>query len=214
MPMGNPLQVPDFTPFLERVKNEKPGCFYAFIPSGAHASALVRAYGEVGVREAGVKLIGSVDVTPDSKLQDMGDAAIGIITMGSYLNELDNPVNHAFVKAWHETYGPSNYPDFMSVAAWDMMQVIFDTVKKLDGNLGDGQKVMAALRGWTGDGPRGKVEIDPQTRDIIQDEHAFEVVRLRDGKLGHKVLATIPQVKDECKVLKVGRCGQDLPSLK
>jgi branched-chain amino acid transport system substrate-binding protein len=208
IPMGNPLQVPDFTPFLERVRNEKPNCFYAFIPSGAHATALVKDYGEVGLRQAGVKLIGSVDVTPDSKLQGMGDAAIGTITMGSYSNELDNPVNNAFVKAWHEAYGPNSYPDFMSAAAWDVMQAIFDTVKKLDGNLNDGQKVMAALKGWTGEGPRGKVEIDPQTRDIIQDEHAFEVVRLPDGKLGHKVLGTIAQVKDECKVLKVGRCGQ------
>lgn len=138
----------------------------------------------------------------------MGDAAIGTITMSSYSNELDNPINKDFVKAWHQAYGPDNYPDFMSAAAWDMMQAIFDTVKKLDGKFGDGEKVMVALRGWTGDGPRGKVEIDPQTRDIIQDEHALDVVRLPDGKLGHKVLGTIAQVKDECKVLKVGRCGQ------
>ena len=96
----------------------------------------------------------------------------------------------------------------MSAAAWDMMQALFDTVKKLDGKLDDGEKVMAALKGWTGEGPRGKVEIDPQTRDIIQDEHAMVVVKLSDGKLGHKTLDTIPQVKDECKVLKIGRCGQ------
>jgi branched-chain amino acid transport system substrate-binding protein len=208
IPMGNPAQVPDFTPFLERVKNEKPDCFFAFIPSGAHAAGIVKAYGEVGLRQAGVKLIGSMDVTPDSKLQGMGDAAIGTITMSSYSNQLDNPVNKDFVKAWHEAYGADNYPDFMAAAAWDMMQAIFDTVKKLDGKLDDGEKVMAALKGWTGNGPRGKVEIDPQTRDIIQDEHAMVVVKLSDGKLGHKVLDTIAQVKDECKVLKVGRCGQ------
>ena len=44
--------------------------------------------------------------------------------------------------------------------------------------------------------------------DVVQDEHALEVVRLPDGKLGHKVLGTIAQVKDECKVLKIGRCAQ------
>jgi branched-chain amino acid transport system substrate-binding protein len=208
IPMGNPVQVPDFTPFLERAKNEKPDCFYAFIPSGAHAAGIVKAYGEVGLRQAGIKLIGPQDVTPDSKLQGMGDAAIGTITMASYSNQLDNPVNREFVKAWHEAYGPNSYPDFESAAGWDVMQAIFDTVKKLDGKLDDGAKVMAALKGWTGEGPRGKVEIDPQTRDVIQDEHVLEVVRLPDGKLGHKVLGTIDQVKDECKVLKVGRCGQ------
>jgi branched-chain amino acid transport system substrate-binding protein len=208
IPMGNPAQVPDFTPFFQRVKDEKPDCFYTFIPSGAHASGIVKTYGEVGLRQAGIKLIGPMDVTPNSKLQDMGDAAIGTITMASYSTELDNPVNKEFVKAWHDAYGANNYPDFMSAAGWDMMQAIVDTVKKLDGKFDDGAKVMAALKGWTGNGPRGKVSIDADTRDVVQDEHALEVVRLPDGKLGHKVLGTITQVKDECKVLKIGRCGQ------
>jgi hypothetical protein len=50
------------------------------------------------------------------------------------------------------------------------------------------------------------VMIDPKTRDIIEDEHAMEVYRKPDGKLGERVLYTEKQVKDECKVLKVGRC--------
>ena len=49
--------------------------------------------------------------------------------------------------------------------------------------------------------------IDPETRDIVQDEHAMEVYRKADGKLGLKVIGTTPQVKDQCKILKVGRCG-------
>ena len=208
LPMGNPNQVPDYTPFFERVKNERPDCFYVFIPSGAHASGVVRTYGELGMRQAGIKLIGPQDVTPDSRLQGMGDAAIGTVTMGSYSNDLDNPVNRTFVKAWHEAYGPDNSPDFQAAANWDVMQAIYDTVKKLDGKLDDGAKVMAALKGWTGNGPRGTVTIDPDTRDVVQDEHAFEVIRKPDGKLGHKVLGTIERVKDECKVEKIGRCGQ------
>jgi branched-chain amino acid transport system substrate-binding protein len=208
IPMGNPVQVPDFTPFFQRVKDQKPDCFYTFIPSGAHASGIVKTYGELGMRQAGIKLVGPQDVTPDSKLQGMGAAAIGTITMGSYSSDLDNPVNREFVKAWHEAYGPDNYPDFQSAAAWDMMQAIVDTVKKLDGKFDDGEKVIAALKGWTGNGPRGKVMIDPETRDVVQDEHALEVVRKPDGKLGHKVLGVIEQVKDQCKIQKIGRCGQ------
>jgi hypothetical protein len=34
-----------------------------------------------------------------------------------------------------------------------------------------------------------------------------EVIKKPDGKLGVRVLQTFPQVKDECKVLKVGRCA-------
>ena len=207
IPMGNPAQVPDMTPFFQRVKDQKPDCFYVFIPSGAHASAVVKTYDEVGLKQAGVKLIGPKDVVPDSKLQTMGDAAIGTIVMSSYSDDLDNAVNKQFVKAWHDAYGADNYPDFMSAAAWDAMNAVFHTIKELNGKIDDGLKFVDALKNWSGEGPRGNVKIDPATRDIVQDERAMEVYRKPDGKLGTKVLGTIPQVKDECKELKLGRCG-------
>src|ERR1700731_3574250 len=207
IPMGNPAQVPDFTPLFQRVKDQKPDCFYVFIPSGAHAAGVVKTYGEVGLRQAGVKLIGPKDVVPDSKLQTMGDAAIGTIVMSSYSDDLDNAVNKQFVNAWHDAYGADNYPDFMSAAAWDAMNAVFHTIKELNGKIDDGLKFVDALKSWSGEGPRGNVKIDPATRDIVQDERAMEVYRKPDGKLGTKVLGAIPQVKDECKELKLGRCG-------
>ena len=51
IPMGSPAQVPDFTPFMQRVKDAHPDCLYAFIPSGAHATGLMKAYGEVGLKQ-------------------------------------------------------------------------------------------------------------------------------------------------------------------
>ena len=207
IPMGSPVQVPDFTPFFQKVKDEHPDCMYVFIPSGAHATGVMKAYGELGMRKAGIKLIGPMDLIPDNKLQDMGDAAIGTIVMGHYAVDLSNPQNKAFNEEWHKAYGKDSYPDFMSAAGWDTMHAIFDTIKKLNGNMADGAKVVDAMKGWSANGPRGHVMIDPATRDIVQDEHAMEVYRKPDGKLGEKILDTTKAVKDECKVLKVGRCG-------
>ena len=78
----------------------------------------------------------------------------------------------------------------MSAAGWDTMHAIFDTIKKLNGKVEDGSKVIDAMKGWSTNGPRGKVTIDAATRDIVQDEHAMEVIRKPDGKLGVKVLGT------------------------
>jgi branched-chain amino acid transport system substrate-binding protein len=206
IPMGSPAQVPDFTPFMQRVKDAHPDCLYAFIPSGAHATGLMKAYGEVGLKKAGIKLIGPMDLIPDNKLQDMGDAAIGTIVMGHYAVDLDNAANKAFKAAWHKEYGPNSYPDFMSAAGWDTMHAIFDTITKLKGNLSNPTKVVDALKGWSTNGPRGHVMVDPKTRDIIEDERAMEVYRKPDGKLGEKILHTTKAVKDECKILKLGRC--------
>jgi len=206
IPMGSPVQVPDFTPFFQRIKDAHPDCMYVFIPSGAHATGVMKAYGELGLRKAGVKLIGPMDLIPDNKLQDMGDAAIGTIVMGHYAVDLDNAQNKAFNAEWHKAYGADSYPDFMSAAGWDTMHAIFDTIKKLNGNVSDGAKFVDAMKGWSADGPRGHVMIDPATRDIVEDEHAMEVYRKPDGKLGERILGTTKAVKDECKVLKVGRC--------
>jgi branched-chain amino acid transport system substrate-binding protein len=95
----------------------------------------------------------------------------------------------------------------MSAAGWDTMHAIFDTITKLKGDLSDGAKVVKAMEGWSTNGPRGHVMIDPATRDIVEDEHAMEVYRKPDGKLGERILNTTKAVKDECKVLKIGRCG-------
>jgi branched-chain amino acid transport system substrate-binding protein len=207
IPMGSPVQVPDFTPFFQRIKDAKPDCMYVFVPSGAHATGVMKAYGELGLRKAGVKLIGPMDLVPDNKLQDMGDAAIGTIVMSHYAVDLDNSANKSFIKEWHQAYGKESYPDFMSAQGWDTMHAIFDTINKLNGKVDDGAKFIDALKGWTANGPRGKVVIDPATRDIVQDEHAMEIYKKPDGKLGEKVIGTTKQVKDECKVLKIGRCG-------
>jgi len=205
--MGSPAQVPDFTPFFQRVKDEHPGCFYVFVPSGAHAAGVVKTYGDLNMRAAGIRLIGPMDLIPDYELAHMSDKAVGLIVTSSYSDDLDNAANKAFVKEWHDAYGPDSYPDFMSAAGWDTMAGIFHVINTLHGNLDDGAKVIDTLKGWKHDGPRGPIEIDPKTRDVIQNEYVEQVIKKPDGKLGVKILKTFPQVRDECKILKLGRCG-------
>jgi len=209
--MGNPAQVPDFTPFFQRVKDEHPSCFYVFVPSGAHAAGVMKTYGDLNMRQAGIKLIGPMDLIPAYELAHMSDAAVGLIVMAPYADDYNTPANRSFVRAWHTAYGPNSYPDFMSAAGWDTMAGIFHVIETLHGNLDDGARVVKALEGWSHDGPRGPIEIDPTTRDIILNEHAEEVYKKPNGKLAVRVLATYPRVKDECKVLKVGRCAQPSP---
>lgn len=205
--MGSPAAVPDFTPFFQRVKDEHPDCFYVFVPSGSHAAGVMKTYGDLGMRQAGVRLIGPMDLIPDYELAHMSDAAIGLVVMSSYSDDLDTPGNQQFVKEWHDAYGPNSYPDFMSAAGMDTMAGIFHVINTLHGKLDDGAQVVNTLKGWKHEGFRGPIEIDPQTRDVIQPERAEEVIKKPDGKLGVKVLETYPQVKDECKELKIGRCA-------
>jgi len=206
IPMGGPAQVPDFTPFFQRAKDKKPDVFFVFIPAGDHASAVVKTYAALGMKEAGIKLIGPGDITQDTKLQAMGDAAVGLITMHHYNVDLANAENKAFVAAWHKEYGANTTPDFMGVAAYDGMAAIVAAIQATKGKL-DGDAALAALKGWKFASPRGPIMIDPATRDIVMNEYLSEVVKGPDGKLHQKILSTINNVKDPCKELKVGPCA-------
>jgi branched-chain amino acid transport system substrate-binding protein len=206
IPAGGAAAVPDFTPFFQRAKDEKPDLLYVFVPAGDHAVAVVKTYGALDMRAAGIKLIGPGDITQDFKLQAMGDAAIGLITMHHYNADLDNPENKRFVAAWKKDYGADSTPDFTAVGAYDGMAAIVHAVQATNGKM-DGDEAVKSLLGWKFDSPRGPIMIDPETRDIVMNEYLAEVVKGPDGKLHQKVIGEIDQVKDECKAQAIGLCA-------
>jgi branched-chain amino acid transport system substrate-binding protein len=206
IPAGGPAQVPDFTPFFQRAKDEKPDVLFVFVPAGDHATAVVKTYGALGMAAAGIKLIGPGDIVQDIKLQGMGDAAVGLITMHHYNADLDNPQNKHFVAAWKKAYGPDSTPDFTAVGAYDGMAAIVHAVQATKGKM-DGDAAVKSLLGWKFDSPQGPIMIDPETRDIVMNEYLSEVVKGADGKLHEKKLAEIDHVKDECKAQAIGPCA-------
>jgi branched-chain amino acid transport system substrate-binding protein len=205
IPMGGAGTVPDFTPFLQRAKDKKPDVLFVFIPGGDHSTAIVRTYAALGMREAGIRLIGSGDMTDDTKLQTMGNAAIGLVTMHHYHADLDNPENQRFVAAWKKEYGAASTPNYFAVGGYDGMAAIVHVVQSLKGKI-DSDKALDALKGWKFESPRGPIMIDPATRDIVMNEYMSEVT-LKDGRLVQKVIGRIEAVKDICKEQKIGPCG-------
>ena len=207
IPAGGAAAVPDFTPFFQRAKDKKPDVMFVFVPAGDHASAVVKTYGALGMRDAGIKLVGPGDITQDIKLQAMGDAAVGLITTHHYHADLDNAENKRFVAAWKKDYGADSTPDFLAAGSYNGMAAIVHAIHATKGKL-DGTEAVNSLKGWKFDGPQGPISIDPETRDIVMNEYMSEVYKGSDGKLHQKVIATIDNVKDKCKELKVGPCGR------
>jgi len=205
IPMGGAAAVPDFTPFFQRAKDKKPDVFFVFVPAGDFAAAVVKTYGALAMREAGIKLIGPGDITQDTKLQAMGSAAVGLITMHHYHADLDNPENKRFVEAWKKEYGANTTPDFMAVGGYDGMAAIVHVVQTLKGKI-ETDKALEALKGWKFNSPRGPIMIDPVTRDIIMNEYLSEAT-MKDGRLFQKVIGKIDAVKDACKEQKIGPCA-------
>ncbi len=94
-----------------------------------------------------------------------------------------------------------------SVGAYDGMAAIVHAAQATNGKLDDGEAAVKSLLGFKFVSPQGPVMIDPETRDVVMNEYVDEVVKGPDGKLHEKVLLTVNDVKDQCKMLAIGPCA-------
>ena len=196
-----PLSNPDFAPFMQRVKDAKPDALMVFVPAGKFATAVMKSFGDLGLREAGVKLIGPGDITTDEELANMGDVALGVTTVFHWSAAADRPANKEFVAAWKKAYGKDSIPNFEAVGSWDSMDAIYYAIREQKGKL-DPEKTMELLKNYKNpNSPRGPISIDPATRDIVQNEYLREVRKV-NGQLENVELETIgTAVKDPWKEL-------------
>jgi branched-chain amino acid transport system substrate-binding protein len=194
-----PLMNPDFAAYMQRVKDSKPDALFVFVPAGKTATSVMKGFADIGLKDAGVKLIGPGDITPDEELPNMGDVALGVVTAFHYSAAAERPANKAFVAAWKKEYGANETPDFVSVGAWDSMDAIYYVVREQKGKI-DADKTMELLKHYKNpDSPRGPISIDPETRDIVQNEYLREVRKV-NGELANVEIETIgTAVKDPWK---------------
>ena len=76
--------IPDFSAFVQRAKDLGPESIFVFVPAGAQPAALGKAFAERGIDPTKMKVLGTGEVTDESAVRSMGDAAIGIVTAWHY----------------------------------------------------------------------------------------------------------------------------------
>jgi branched-chain amino acid transport system substrate-binding protein len=193
-----PTTNPDFAPFVQRIKDVKPDVAFIWPPSQEQSTTMLKTVRDLGLRPAGVNIVSTQDLVPDEELPNMGDAALGLVTTGTYSSAADRPANKAFLAAWNKEYAGKAIPDYLSADGWDGMSAIFDLIKETKGKF-TGDQAMKFLTNWkTANSPRGPISIDPATRDIVQNIY-MRRTEMRDGKLANIEFDAIPNVKDPWK---------------
>ena len=190
-----PMRNPDFAPFLQKVRDAKPDALFVFVPSGAGA-AVMKQFLERGMDKAGIKLIGTGDVTDDDQLNDMGDGALNVVTSHHYAAAHPSPANKKFVEAFQKA-NKGMRPNFMAVGGYDGMRVIYEALRASKGQ-GGGDGLLAAMKGQIFESPRGPMFIDSQTRDVVHNIYLRKVQR-QDGQLHNVEFDVIKDVKDPGK---------------
>ncbi|CAM5202629.1 Branched-chain amino acid transport system substrate-binding protein OS=Castellaniella defragrans OX=75697 GN=HNR28_001882 PE=3 SV=1 [Castellaniella defragrans] len=192
-----PMRNQDFSPFLQRVKDDAPDVVFLFLPAGEAPVAFLKGFKEKGLADRNIRILATGDLTNEDTIDALGDAAIGVVTAHHYSEMHASSENEAYLKAYRAAYGERHRPNFMSVAGYDGMHLIEAALRKTQGNSA-GDPFIAAAKGLKWMSPRGPVEIDPQTRDIVENIYIRKVERI-NGTLQNVEIDTIPAVKDPGK---------------
>jgi branched-chain amino acid transport system substrate-binding protein len=191
-----PVKNPDFAPFLQRVRDANPQAVFLFLPPGSDTISFMKTFVDRGLAAAGIKVIATGDVTDEDILDSLGDPVLGVVTSFHYSQAHKSPENAAYTEAYAKAY-PKDRPNFMSVAGYDGMHLIAEVVKKTGGNT-EAEAFVAAAKGMSWVSPRGKITIDPETRDIVQTVYIRKVEKV-GGKLQNVEFESIPDFKDPGK---------------
>lgn len=190
-----PLATNDFSPIMQRIKDSGAEGVFAFLPSGPTTLGFVKAYNENGLKSGGIKFFAPGDLTQESDLPALGEAALGIQTTFHYAVSHDSPENKTFVEAAAKAIGNPAELSFPSVGAYDGMHVIYKMIEATGGEQ-DAQKAVDAVKGLSWTSPRGLVSIDPESRHITQNIYLREVTKADDGTYYNKEVQTFEKQGD------------------
>ncbi len=187
-----PLSTTDFTPFMQRVRDIEPDALYTFLPGGPPTFGFTKTYNENGLAEAGIRFLGTAE-TEEVNLQGLGDAAIGLTTAYHYSGAHDSDLNRQFSARLAEMF-PGSVANWSSVGAYDGTHLIYEMVRAAGS---DGPAAIEHAKTLAWESPRGPVEMDPETRTVIQNVYIRQVERdVASGLLVNREQGVIATVGD------------------
>ncbi len=183
----------DFAPFLNTMDVKGADATYAWF-AGTDAVRFDQQYNEFGLKKR-LPLYGHNVLTDDPYLASIGDAALGIVTMGHYAYTVDTPRNRSFVKAYSAKYGepPSRYSEVGYTAA----NLVGAVAEALKGKIEDIPQVAKEIKAVALkiETPAGPLAFD-QYNQRITNIYIMKVEK-RDGKLVNVVIDKIEKVTQE-----------------
>ena len=176
-----PFPEVEFQALLTRIATLKPDAVFSFFAGGG-AVKFVKDYAAAGLNKT-IPLYGAGFLT-DGTIAAQGEAANGIKTTLHYADNLDNPANVAFLKAFKDKTKLDG--DIYAVQGFDAGALLDIGLKAVGGDAGARDKMIAAMGAAKIDSPRGPLSFN-KAHNPIQN------IYLREVKNGRNEMVKIAQ---------------------
>ncbi len=186
-----PVNNLDSTPYVQRIKEARPQIVQLSFGAGTPAEDFVKAYHNMGLAKEGINLV-STPLSVSQPTNTLGDYVEGIYIVSNWIADNDTPENQAFLKALHDTQGPTFNPGNVAMQMWDALNITKQVIEAEHGNV-DPDRVMALIHGHQFTSPRGPISFDGQG-EIVQNIYLQHVVKA-DGRMEMQLVQTLPMVK-------------------
>jgi branched-chain amino acid transport system substrate-binding protein len=164
-----PFPQVEFQPLITRIATLKPDAVFSFFAGGG-AVKFVKDYAAAGLKNS-VPLYGPGFLT-DGTLPAQGADAEGIKTTLHYADDLDNPVNKAFLAAFQKKTGQVG--DIYAVQGYDAGALLGIGLNAVKGDTAARAQMVAAMAAAKIDSPRGPLSFS-KAHNPVQNIYLREV---------------------------------------
>jgi branched-chain amino acid transport system substrate-binding protein len=183
-----PLNAPDYGSYIAQLNPKLDAIFMAF--AGSNGFRFSKQFFEYGMGGK-VPLLGGMTAVDEAVLQQMGDDALGMLSVNWYSAQLDNPANKVFVAGMQRDYKVD--PGYYAAGTYVSVAVLEAALKAVNGKIEDREAFMHALRtNQVPDTARGPVRFD-SFGNVVGNVYIRKVER-KGGRLVNSVIKTYPDV--------------------
>jgi branched-chain amino acid transport system substrate-binding protein len=178
-----PFATQDFGSYLGQIGN--PDVVFGGF-AGGDAIAFIKQYRRFGVK---APLIGHGPLVTELLLKAEAPDGAGIASAFYYSSQLKTPDNTKFLALMKQFEG-QYVPSHLTAGAWTVLNVLNDSLKRLNGSVPNGTTWAATVRKTKIQAPWGLLTFDRKTGYARAATYFYRVVN-NDGTLQHQIVAKI-----------------------
>lgn len=184
-----PTGTPDYAPYLAQIKKAEPDCMFASF-AGTDAVRFVKQFDEFGLKKS-IQLSGMGYTVSEESIPGQGESALGLYSSATEVLDLDIPENKAFVEYYRKKFNA--YPTGSDYSAYNSAMLVYEAVKKLNGDTSDQLALAKTIQGLKLVSPRGPFRFDPVTNNVIENVYIREARKV-GGEITNYLVDTYKDV--------------------